>query len=318
MRVSTEFYNRLIQFYSGLSSDQQLWMTPIWNSIFTNHHQVLHEALTSSSPEKVSEVLESGQGLGMGISGADTQADELNDILRKVMVCVGLRPIQNPGQPFDIDRIETSEMLEDIKMAFRIDSRLDISWINHDGGWCMYRFPTSVYVAGTLQMLLGKAPERVIEIGPGYGIIGIILRGLGTKRYVAIDLPIGCVLVGWLMATLFGEQSVWFCNEPASRYAFAHIVSPIAISCLNSEFDVVINSDSFPEIPHNIQDEYFRLAHRVLSPKGMIYSINQESTRAGQRSISIASIQTNLFHPIMRKIFPLRAGYVEELFVKNL
>lgn len=318
MKVSTEFYNRLIQFYSGLSSDQQLWMTPIWNSIFTNHHQALHEALMSSNPEKVSEVLESGQGLGMGISGADTGTDEINEILRKVAVCVGLRPLQNPGQPFDIPRPETSEILEDIQTAFRIGSRLDIEWINHDGGWCMYRFPTSIYVAGSLQMLLGKAPERVIEIGPGYGIIGVILRRLGTKRYVVIDLPIGCVLVGWLMARMFGEESVWFCNEPESKYAFAHIIPPIAISCLKPEFDVMINSDSFPEIPNDIQDEYFKLAHRVLSPKGMIYSINQESTRAEQRSISLASIQSNLFHPIMRKIFPLRDGYVEELFVKNL
>lgn len=315
--MNAGFYERLFRFFSAYGSSKQA-MSPIWSGIFEHHHKPLAEALLSKNTAAAQAILESGKDCLAGIQGATfaNSDNKLNQELETVSVVLGLRSLQNPQQPFELARMDSESLLADLEAAFKTPARLAVPWLSHDGALCSYRYPTSAYMAGSITMYWGLVPHSVLEIGPGFGMLGILLKGLGCQNYSVVDLPVACVIAAWVFACLLGEDSVWFCGEP-EREAYLRLFTPETISDCRSEFCAVVNSDSFPEIPYSCQDAYIKMAERLLAGSGFIYSVNQESPHGGQRSISTAIQVNSLFRPVIRKLFPLRQGYLEEIFIRK-
>lgn len=318
MSISKEFYERMIAFYRNHSDNAKPTMSNIWGPIFNNHHAGLHSELMSGSVSGVIRELESGYGLMNGISGVafDTDSGQiiLNEQLNKVCACLGIRSIYNPDQPVDVSGVDTKSLLQDIESLLHTKATNEIHWQTPPGSACSYRFPTAAYIVGSMIQYLGSTNRRVIEIGPGFGLVGVILRHAGFLNYVAIDLTIGCAVVAWTMANVLGEQCVGFHGESSINSQFATVVPSQSAFEVQGSFDAVITCDSFPEIPNDKQDQYIAIASSLLSPGKIVYSVNHESTRASQRPIADAISANHSFRVKIRKMFPLRMGYIEEIF----
>lgn len=314
--MTDAFYQRLFRFYAESAGNQFGAMSPIWEGIFKNHHAPLAAALAAESIADTRAILESGSCLH-GITGnpfIGSNNNELNRELSAVAVTLGLLPLWNPSQPSDIADRDNPSLMARLERHFGCKSTLPIRWLSPEGVACAFRFPTMAYLVGATAMFLGSPPENVIEIGPGLGLAGLLLRGLGCRRYTVVDLPIGGVIVGWMLAAFLGEKQVRFSNEDESE-AYAWIFAPDTIGKLGGVYDAVLNVDSFPEIPPPCQDAYIAMAARRLFSEGFFYSINQESANNGQRSINRAMREKGDFRCAVRKIFPLRPGYIEEIYL---
>lgn len=303
--MTQEFYNRLFDFYASVQEGQTDYMSPLWRGFFEHQHYELHSALMARDAARLTQIFASGTHCAFGFEGTKFTLDEplTSRELFEVALSLGLPLHDSPIR-----------QLREIEDFLRTPGKVPVSWIWPADAICAYKYPTAAYLVGNTIRFLGRVPERVLEIGPGFGLAGIMLKHLGCYQYDAIDLPIGCIICAWAMAQALGGNTISLGGDaPGARL---NLYAPSQIEMLYpGGHEVILNSDSFPEIPVKTQDKYATLMHHLINPfHGFVVSLNTESQHIPQRPIHEAVAP--FFRCALRVRFALRQGYLHEVFVK--
>lgn len=124
--------------------------------------------------------------------------------------------------------------------------------------------------------LKNKKDLVILEIGGGMGLLSNILHQiLDIKQYVLIDLPENLYLSSvYLQSTLNREAS--YVDDNTNRYD-TPIVSTIPkfIDNIGLKYDLVVNVNSFGEMPLQIVREYLNFIKNNLKDDGYFYSQNR-------------------------------------------
>lgn len=170
------------------------------------------------------------------------------------------------------------------------------------------------YTAYRLKQLGVASAERLVEIGGGYGCLAYVCHRNGFSDYTIVDLPWVNLVQGYMLIMSLPPGSISLFGEPDA---------PVKVrpfwefgTLADRSVDVVINTDSLPEIGEETARQYITDIARVV--RKYFLSINQEAMTeyAGvghQLHVNAlaAGAPLRLLH---RHRYWMRQGYVEELF----
>jgi len=141
----------------------------------------------------------------------------------------------------------------------------------------MYRFG---YIAHVIKENLIKDERKVIlEIGAGWGGLPFLINRLINCCYIIIDIP------STIMLSLFflwkNNKRVYFdinlnnlTKDITDNYDFVFIL-PTHIDIIPDNFvDLVVNTDSFPEMDKYCIELYLKMSSRIIKNKGFFYDYN--------------------------------------------
>jgi hypothetical protein len=171
------------------------------------------------------------------------------------------------------------------------------------------------YTAYRLQQLGIGPNKRIVEIGGGYGCLAYVCQRNGYADYMIVDLPWVNLIQGYMLimslppgsVSLFGEEDGPVRVRPFWEFA----------TLTDRSVDVVINTDSLPEIGEETARRYIADIARVA--RGCFLSINQEAMAeyAGvgrQLHVNSLAAREPRLRLLHRHRYWMREGYVEELF----
>jgi len=307
---------RLIKFYRNNSQQQLDIMTPLWRHITTVNQLPLFEALNSGTEADVSHHLSNiaKGGYLYGVNDHHPLEDQSTiERISRLGAIFGLVPVLNPEQPDEVDRTVSIPMLESF-LGFTIGTGEVPGVFESVGIYHRMLFYASALVS--FRNFLGKIPARVLEIGGGFGALPILLsRCPEAKSYTVIDLPVMAVMSAHVIGSLLGADKVKLAGEDGC--AFANYYTSFAYAGVReSAYDLIVNTDSLPEMTATAQDEYLSLIADTLAPGGIFLSINHESSNGGQSSVLSAVRRNGSLRLVSRHAFEMRTGYVEEIFTK--
>lgn len=321
--MTDDFAKRLIAFYNRYCEGAKETMSPIWRDIFNNNHYRLHQALTSKTVADVHQVLATFAS-SMDVCGLEAHYNFRYDqpktveMLKQLARHIGILPLINPEQasPNDNSETDVAWLIKEIEKSLGLELSVPtcLGFGSVRTGGIPWRFAHYCAAAHTLRQFLGFVPDDTLEIGAGFGNLGLILRRWNAATYTVLDLPLVCILSATMLAAACGERHIWFCGEERDFSVFARFYPSTHFAELYWTFNAVYNGDSLPEIPDSVQESYLRLIHRNLRPNGCFLSINHESNAANQRRVYEAVQATKLFRCAARNPHLMRPGYVEEIF----
>jgi hypothetical protein len=172
------------------------------------------------------------------------------------------------------------------------------------------------YTACRLRQLGVGAGERVAEIGGGYGCLSYVCRRNGFADYTIYDLPWVNVLQGYMLIMSLPPDEVSLFGEPDRPVRVRPFWEFAALP--DRSVDVVINTDSLPEIGEETARRYIADIARVLR-RGFL-SINQEAMAdypgiGRQLHVNALVAAEPRLRARHRHRYWMREGYVEEWFV---
>ena len=130
----------------------------------------------------------------------------------------------------------------------------------------------------------GDKEIKVCEIGAGYGLLGAMLQQLfNVHSYTVIDLPQNLYLTSLYLTSLYPNKSFQFIQDDckATNLQEFNFVLAGDTERLTSEFDLIINIDSFGEMNSETALEYVKWANKSLAPNGILHSDNRVRVREG-------------------------------------
>ncbi len=171
---------------------------------------------------------------------------------------------------------------------------------------------SSLYIAIKIfEKFKHNKSARICDLGAGNGLVLFWLYQMGFRNLYAVDLPHISLVQAYNLAMHFGNKSV--------RFGYDDFSAPINILSMNEffdqDYDLVVNSDSLPEIDIEWATKY--LAH-IDQHSGQFYSINQETMHKDQTNVRLRIEQDcpNLVQT-SRHRFWMRPGYIEEWYQKR-
>lgn len=185
--------------------------------------------------------------------------------------------------------------------------------------------PEQIYVALRLdQARVNHLPRHsenaieIVEVGGGYGgmCYWFLRAHPHIARYTLIDLPIMNVLQGYFLAQALGHEKVsFFGKDPA----LLQILPDSALKDVNTPFDIFVNKESMPEMPHATVTSYLEWGRANCG--GVFFSYNQETKAewpvigVRQGVVSEQIEQVGGFDRVRRDHSWVHRGYVEEIYV---
>jgi hypothetical protein len=155
--------------------------------------------------------------------------------------------------------------------------------------------------------LLGRSDEKsVIEIGPGMGRTAYYAYRAGVTDYTTIDLPMGIVAQACFLGATLGPEKIWMTGDD-ERLAQGRIRLLGAGSHPRRKFGIVLNCDSMTEMPISAALGY---VDWIAKHCRFFLSINHALNKFTVECISAASLEC-----VSRRPYPMRPGYMEEIFV---
>ena len=209
------------------------------------------------------------------------------DGLASLAEVLGVVAVENPeqgraGLAFDAGLPGLLTAIED-ELGFRIDfpNVGAASGLAIEGRLVTPDTPDQIYAALRLEQAIelhlgddGDSGQRVVEIGGGYGSMCLWFsrRPATSTRYTIVDLPIVNVLQGYFLGRALGPDRVSCHGEPPAQIR----ISPdFALDRVEVPFDVLVNKDSLPEMPHETMVDYLKWG--ASNCRGLFYSYNQEA-----------------------------------------
>ena len=131
---------------------------------------------------------------------------------------------------------------------------------------------------------LGSKINRILEIGGGYGNLATKLKKLFSKsQYLIIDLPEVLLIQHYYLSKTFPNQKIInlvddskFSKNILYDGEFDFLLIPFNIyQEMNLEFDLVINTRSFGEMPIHILKDYFSLIQNNTVNNFLFYTTNR-------------------------------------------
>ena len=129
----------------------------------------------------------------------------------------------------------------------------------------------------------------ILEIGPGYGCGAHILISLGlVKSYTCVDLSENLGNSVFFLSRNYPDWNVNFCrswSDLCTRFKNLNFVLASGFNNLEKvQFDAVINTDSFGEMPANTAKLYIQKIPHLLRESGLFISMNGH--RRGQYELT--------------------------------
>lgn len=295
------FYERLIEFHntnSPVSRD----MGPIWNSVMASYQNKVISAARSAVAESLSSEFENILP-NLGYYGIDITG--LGSWEALAIRC-GILAAKNPEQPSSTLMPDTEAMKCKVAEYFGFpipEQRLLY--------YCL--------IAESIRLRWGgEIPKSVLEIGAGMGNFAYIFRHWGAKDFTVIDLPSTAIIAAHYLSRWISEEDMWFFGEPdPETHKFLRFYPDTNFGDVAGMiFDLVINTDSFPEMPMEVRESYLKMISGVLSETGEFVSMNHESDNMSQEGVLSTVKRIGGLRLVSRHLFPYRGGYVEEVYKK--
>jgi hypothetical protein len=338
-RPSLKFLSRLISFYNRQPSTEDS-ISDIWKTARSLHHRSLHQALLSGQAGTVAALLGNvydgctmfGLDYGRNVltdsgeEGINVYKSRWIDMIKRAAWSLGVIPVQNDEQAFNEDH--------ELDQLFLAMEAVLCCPLTHPGGggafgidvngrFVPYKLLDAACIVGAIQRMYKAGPslELVYELGAGSGMLACLLLRVfpSIAKYVTNDLPIVSVIQAYLLAQVFTEEKILLCGEePTIRPARIFIMGQnVEVPSYIKPFDLAINQDSLPEMPHPIQDRYLLHIQDILANRAKFYSVNQESPRGNQMRVFCATQKLSQLTLIHRCPYWGRNGYVEEVWIKG-
>ncbi len=161
-------------------------------------------------------------------------------------------------------------------------------------------------------------PLRVVEIGGGYGGLAYWLRALlgdRVERYAIVDLPETLIVQSAFLGKTHHGVSLWG-EEVDNKVCPYELVPHFALDSITFTPNLIVNQDSFPEMPESEVRKYVEWAAQNLD--GLFFSCNQEAVDEGSgfSQVWASSILRNVpgLKLLSRDLAWDRRGYVEEVY----
>jgi hypothetical protein len=151
-----------------------------------------------------------------------------------------------------------------------------------DGGLIPLKILEAAQLVVTAGRLIPNQPHHILEIGAGTGFNAYAFtQTYKGSHYYIVDLPVVCVIQAFLLSSALGEHSVSFFGEPKNEINISGLDWP-----KEPWFDLVLNRNSFPEIPLETAKNYLLRIGLELKPSGVFISVNHEAIAGGQVPVS--------------------------------
>jgi hypothetical protein len=205
------------------------------------------------------------------------------------------------GRAFDVDAV--IDLIEhEIGLALNFPN----PFVNEAGlrskrGIIGFRAIQALYQGWRIgQLARGK---RVLEIGAGLGRSAHFARVFGVNDYTIIDVPLTNAAQGYFLGRVIGEDNVALGGEPDKRAV--RIVPSTDLEALDDSCDLIVNVDSWTEMPATTARAYWDFARKHRTP---VLSINHEFNAHTVREF----YKDHAGARASRHPYPMRRGYVEE------
>lgn len=174
-----------------------------------------------------------------------------------------------------------------------------------------------MYIALRIKELCKDIPNpRICEIGGGVGLLAYYCNLFGLKDITMVDIPSVSFISSYFMMKnmperkfLLGDDKGIYDTPDAIKIIFPEHFN----NAPDNQFDIVVNCDSFPEINEVVTAEYVENIKRTSK---LFYSINHEwyEEVLQNRNVPVIVKNNGGFDRLLRNLFWLRRGYVEELY----
>lgn len=160
---------------------------------------------------------------------------------------------------------------------------------------------------------------KILEIGAGYGGFCYYLHKSNyfqIEKYDIIDLPIINTFQYYFLNKNLKKEINFYENGTGS--SGINIYPNTYLNHLKQDYDLIINHDSFPEMPETAVEEYIGFAGKCSG--AILHSFNHESDAydrhgsAKQTNIKKIFLNNDALELIQRERSWIREGYVEEIY----
>ena len=326
-----DFSEKLFEKYQKKLSSDDKSKSLIWNNVLSENYLDVYDALEKNNKKKFKTILESffQEKCIRGAEDGDLHKNFLINISHKYLLIesiiklseyLGIKKIFNPYQ---ISKNYNSH--ENIKILYsKISELIPIKSIPNVGcpygmkvenGIINYRFIEAVYFNFEIKNFLVSQKSlleknlTILEIGAGSGLNILttfsFLKNNIDKIYL-VDLPEMLLLQEFFLKNSLSQEDFKKINFVSNK-DFKEIE--------NVEFNIIINKDSLPEIKKSEAINYINFFGK--QSDCYFFSLNQESNIAEQVSVNSLMQDHRNIAKISRDLFPLRGGYVKEIFLSQ-
>ena len=326
-----DFSEKLFDKYQKKLSSDDKSKSLIWNNVLSENYLDVYDALERNNKKKFKTILENffQEKCIRGAEDGDLHKNFLINISHKYLLIesiiklseyLGIKKIFNPYQ---ISKKYNSH--ENIKILYsKISELIPIKSIPNVGcpygmkvenGIINYRFIEAVYFNFEIKNFLVSQKSllekklTILEIGAGSGLNILttfsFLKNNIDKIYL-VDLPEMLLLQEFFLKNSLSQEEFKKINFVSNK-DFKEIE--------NIEFNIIINKDSLPEIKKSEAINYINFFGK--QSDCYFFSLNQESNIAEQISVSALMEDHRNVAKISRDLFPLRGGYVKEIFLSR-
>lgn len=335
-----EICRRLLAAYkknAGAFSAEE--MSGVWSGIIRRHHGPLQTALESGDPSLLAGTLSTmfQQSFMTGVASGDNWKSRRFG--SELILATFMENSVHLAEYLGVVRAESSSQgvigyaLKDglVSLLGRIEAaygrplgfpRVGAPYgVQVGGSLVALESLEHLYIALRIRRAIGnRRGLNVVEIGAGFGGLPYWLTQSGEgafKTYTIIDLPIMNVLQGYFLSKSLGADSVSFFGEEEKAFA----VMPTHHIARLSDADLLINTDSMPEIPERIVLDYLAWAKTGIKAGGIFYSYNHEAyttvTQLPQTLVSEMVARVGGFKRRSRELSWMGNGYVEEIYERE-
>jgi putative sugar O-methyltransferase len=312
----------------------------LWDIIKQKYHQDFYEIISSNNSRKVAEYLCNmhSHGLTYGISlssaeyGSMVSSEKIREqkgaYVKDILVCfaeaVGALPYEvslNGTEIWNIYR-DANTLSDDIEKRIGIS----IAPPDIDGGLTKLKLKNgsfderdlwSLYTAWRINRLISN-DSQIAEIGAGMGKAALYANRFGFSNYTIFDLPLINIVQGWYLIKSLPKKNILLYGEPIIPGDSIKILPYWKFIEGKHKYELVINTDSFPEIDREIVEGYLR---KIKTCASHFFSIQQEMQfpmidRSDKRQLVVSEVIEAVggFEKIYRFPFWLRKNYIEEFY----
>lgn len=181
-----------------------------------------------------------------------------------------------------------------------------------------------------IQKFLAKKPQKILEIGGGYGALANKLK----KKYpesilYLIDLPEAGLLQSYYLSSIHKEKK-FFLYEDFKKYKdqinieylenFDFVILPpwcLEKIKFKEFFNLVVNTRSFMEIKLNEIKSYFNFIHSTIATDGIFYNVNKYEKNTSGDIVKIREYPYDTFWNVLSSSQSWRQPNLHELITQR-
>jgi hypothetical protein len=330
-RLSPRFLERLQAAYKVAVEGFGGSSNSMWSAI-TQLRSEVHEALLGNDLSLVCELLTNPTRTNlyygvdeirvvtvprMEIDHCEGAAAAARAALIELAVSIGVlrRPNPEGGTTYERGKAPEPPPVEDIlaKIDAYVGHPIDFPnpfagefGLSTSRGIACFRAINAIYQALHLKgMGAPLITPGFLEIGAGMGRTAYYAKRFGAGIYTIVDLPLALIGQAVFLGLVLGDDQIWFHGEKGDAEGKIRLLTPPQFHAYPEPFLTVLNADSMPEMDPVHVKQYF---DRMQRDRARFLSINHEANEHTVHDLAPAESQ------ISRRPYPLRPGYMEEIF----